>query len=185
MKPPLPASSRILPTRRTPPPGLSDSLPTMNEIQRTRSAHPLFPSDQAFLWLPGFAGDMRPYCTYNVQSHADGPDSQPTDHDGNGARFMPPFPVSPETHILWHTNITPAFPFHPVPVTRTLSPGEMVELAQRVIRLLGESEDRFADARTVLRNDYKFHILAMLSEMGLLQQATSAPMSAGSFRSAS
>lgn len=162
----------------------------MNEMPRTRSAHPLFSSDQAFLWLPGFAGDMRPYCTYNAFRSPDGLEihssSFQPDHDGNGACFMPPFPVSVETHIAWYTNVTPAFPFHPVPLTRTLAVEEMDHLGWRVISMLGEKEENFQDPKAVLRNDYKFHILAVLADMDLLQKAAPAsPMSAGSFRSAS
>lgn len=132
---------------------------------------------------------MRPYCTYNVFRENPGDVRlfrHEPDLDSNGASFAPPFPVSVETHIAWHTNVIPAFPFHPVPLTRTLASEEMDDLGRRVICLLGEKEEHFGDAKAVLRNDYKFHILAVLAEMDLLQRATSAiPMSAGSFRSAS
>ncbi|RYD17877.1 MAG: hypothetical protein EOP88_24540 [Verrucomicrobiaceae bacterium] len=141
--------------------------------------------------MPGFAGDRRPYCTYNVfRDLPDGANERLFDtlphYDGNGACFVPPYPVSAETHIMWHTNVVPPFPYHPVPLARTLSTGEIDELGRNVIRMLGEKEDRFGDPQEVLRNDCKFHILAVLAEMKLLPTAAvTTPQSAGSFRSAS
>lgn len=163
--------------------------PSLNAVNRTRSAHPLFPSTQAFLWLPGFAGDERPYCSHNeFREHPGGFDKRRYEflpvQDENGAFFIPPFPVSPETYISWHTNVTPPYPYHPVPVARTLTTGEMEELGERVIRLLGENPDSFPDARAVLRNEHKSTVVAGLAGMKLLPPpATGAE--ADSLRSAS
>lgn len=85
---------------------------TLNAGKRTESAHPLFPGNQVFLWLPGFTGNERPYCTYNeFQEHTATFDQRRLDlhpkEDENGAPYIPPFPVSSETNISWHTNVTP------------------------------------------------------------------------------
>ena len=45
------------------------------------------------------------------------------------------FAVSPETYIAWHTDVSPAFPFHPVPILRELSDAEMFDLTRHVERL--------------------------------------------------
>lgn len=170
--------------------GESDSPATMSHSQPPQSAHPLFPADQVLLWLPGFSGVERPYCTYNESrehpgAHNTGPFPLLPECDGKGAPFIPPFPVSSGTYITWHTHVTPPYPYHPVPLERTLSVGEMEDLGRRVIRLLGEDEDAFDDPRAVLRNEFKFHILAVLAAMELLQKPSSEPMSADYLRSAS
>lgn len=164
--------------------------PPLNVGKRTRSAHPLFPSTQAFLWLPGFSGDERPYCTYNeFRDHPGGFDRRRSDflplQDENGASYIPPFPVSPETHISWHTNLTPPYPYHPVPVARTLTSDEIEELGERVIRLQRENPDAFPDARDILWNEHKSSVLAALAEMELLPLPTTEAGESGPLRSAS
>lgn len=137
------------------------------------SAHDLFPADQVFLWLPGFAGDERAYCTYNEFRDAPLAISQRRLHllpeqDDNGASYAPPFPVSRETHISWHTNVRPPYPYHPVPLARSLSQEELTELGSKVIELLGESPQSHPDPAAVLRNQNKTYILAAMAGMGLL-----------------
>jgi hypothetical protein len=139
----------------------------------TPSAHDLFPADQVFLWLPGFAGDERAYCTYNEFRDTPLAISQRRFHflpeqDANGASYAPPFPVSRETHISWHTNVRPPYPYHPVPMARTLSEEELTELGRKVIELLGEDAQAYPAPVTVLRNQNKTYILAALAGMGLL-----------------
>lgn len=142
-------------------------------IERIHSAHPLFPPEQAFLWLPGFAGDERPYCSYN--EYREGPTAYDNERsalrqtqDPNGAFYAPPFPVSRETHICWHTHVTPPFPYHPIPITRTLSAEEISNLEKRVRVLLGDAAFIAPAAGTVLRNEFKCRILVALAEMKLL-----------------
>jgi len=143
------------------------------------SAHDLFPPDQVFLWLPGFSGDERAYCTYN--EFRDTPSAvNPRrfhllpEQDDNGASYVPPFPVSRETHIMWHTNVRPPYPYHPVPLARSLSPDELAELGRKVIGLLVEKPEAHPDPMNVLRNQNKTYILAALAGMGLLSDRTMA-----------
>ena len=144
-----------------------------NADRTTPSAHDLFPADQVFLWLPGFAGDERAYCTYNEFRETQVGISQRRFHllpeqDDNGASYVPPFPVSRETHITWHTNVRPPYPYHPVPLARSLSQDELTELGRKVIELLGEGPQAHADPAAVLRNQNKTYIFAALAGMGLL-----------------
>ena len=145
----------------------------MNASKPTKSAHPLYPSEQAFLWLPGFAGPERPYCSYNeYREHPGGFDKRRYDflpsRDENGAFYITPFPVSPETHISWHTNVVPPYPYHPVPILRTLSEDELDELGRRVHAMVEQGEDSSDDVQAALRNQHKTLILAALAEMKLL-----------------
>lgn len=145
----------------------------MNARKPTKSAHPLFQAEQPFLWLPGFAGPERPYCSYNeYRDHPGGFDKRRYEflpsRDENGAPYITPYPVSPGTHISWHTNTVPPFPYHPVPIVRTLSTNELEELGRRVCRLMDSPSDVSDDAQAVLRNQYKTLILVALAEMKLL-----------------
>ncbi len=139
----------------------------------TESAHPLFPPEQAFLWLPGFPGEERPYCSYNhfrqqPMAYDEGRSILTPIQDGNGAFYAPPFPVSRETHISWHTHVTPPFPYHPVPLARTLSAEEISHLEKRVRVLLGDAAFTGPQGSTALRNEFKCRILVALAEMKLL-----------------
>ncbi len=136
-------------------------------------AHPLFPPDQVFLWLPGFPGEELPFCSYNEarNSHlgADGSRSRraPT-RDSNGAYFSPPCPISPQSFILWQNQVSPPFPFHAVPLKRSLSVEEMKELARQVAQVTGCQSDDSPSRLGVIRNDFKAYILSILSRMGVL-----------------
>lgn len=58
----------------------------------TRTAHPLFPVDQAFLWLPGFTGEHEhPYCTMQNESVED---ADPGDIHPSPSLFLFPFSSS-------------------------------------------------------------------------------------------
>ncbi|MES2657980.1 MAG: hypothetical protein V4689_05150 [Verrucomicrobiota bacterium] len=143
-----------------------------------RPAHTLFPPDQPLLWLPGFPGEEVPYCSYN--GHRADPTSSGRglnllpQCDRNGAFYHPPYPVSPETHITWHTNVSPPYPFHPVPLARSLSPSELADVAHKVIELMEEAPEVYPDPIKVLRNQYKPYIVATLARMRLLPERTHA-----------
>lgn len=143
--------------------------------QSDRSTHTLYPSSQPFLWLPGFSGEEHPYCTYNNEpAECNGSDPEaPPSRDEKGARYAPPFPVSTETQVSWHTDVTPPYPYHPIPVAHTLSDRELDELGRNVIHLLEEASDTVPDLRQALRNCYKSHIVVALSRMGLLPEGRS------------
>ncbi|MEO7099344.1 MAG: hypothetical protein ABI162_08275 [Luteolibacter sp.] len=138
-----------------------------------KPAHLLFPAEQVFLWLPGLPGDEVPYCTYN---ECRGDRSAVEDRwvngvmllDERGACYAPPYPVSRETHIMWHTNISPPFPYHAVPLTRSLSHEEIEEIACAVRGLLDVDSQADAASIAILRNDYKSQIQVVLSSLGLL-----------------
>jgi hypothetical protein len=138
-----------------------------------KPAHPLFPADQVFLWLPGLPGDQVAHCTYNhARAIAGSPDGRRSTrlslHDENRIDFAPPFSVSSETFIAWHTNVTPPFPFHPVPIARPLAAAEMKSLGRRVHFLAHSNADESGNPLQILRNDRKCYVLAALAEMGLL-----------------
>ncbi len=142
-------------------------------IHQSGAAHPLFPPGQAFLWLPGFEGEEQPYCTYNeFRPHPAALDirrlNRLPERDENGIPYTPPYPVSPETFITWHTHVSPPYPYHPVPVVRPLTSAEMNLLGQSVIRL---GHIRNADASHPLRYLTAIHkaaILTALAEFDLL-----------------
>lgn len=137
------------------------------------AAHPLYPVEQVFLWLPGFSGTERPYCTYNA-AHGTSASArtrlyQPERlHDRNGAFYSPLFPINPGTYICWHLHVSPPIPFYGLPITRSLSASDMRELAQRVLLASEEDPATISDPLSLLRNDWKCFILASLSRMGLL-----------------
>ena len=138
-----------------------------------QAAHPLFPADQAFLWLPGLPGDQVAHCTYNEARGIPGSREYRRTNRGplrdeNQVSYAPPFPVSSETSIAWHTNVTPPFPFHPIPIARTLSATEMEGLGRRVHFLANQNADECTNPLHILRNDRKCYVLAALAEMGLL-----------------
>ena len=138
-----------------------------------KSAHPLFPPDQVFLWLPGLPGDQVAHCTYNESRDNPGPSVGPRTRrlpvrDANHASFAPPYRVSAESFIAWHTGVTPPFPFHPVPIARTLGAGELEELGRRVHMLATNNADAPGNPLQVLRNNCKCFVLAVLAEMGYL-----------------
>lgn len=136
-------------------------------------AHLLFPPDQAFLWLPGLPGDQVAYCTYNEsrgnpESTESRGMSRMPDRDENQALFAPPYRVSTATYIAWHTDVTPPFPFHPVPIARSLSAAELKTLGRRVLALANHNTDQHVDPLQFLRNNCKCLVFAALSEMGFL-----------------
>lgn len=141
------------------------------------SAHPLFPSEQVFLWLPGLPGPELPFCSRN---HAPGvamteglPSNQQVDlHDGNGNLNSPPFPVSHLTYVLWHTDVTPPVSFHPVPLKRFLSIAEMEDIARSVLEVTGAKISGNSHLLSILRNEYKCYILHFLARMGVLAGVT-------------
>lgn len=137
-----------------------------------KSAHPLFPPHQVFLWLPGLAGDERPYCTYNeFRPNVDLLDFRRSnllpEEDDNGAHFVSPYPVSQETHICWHTNVSPPYPYHPIPISRSLSPIEIEQLGEAVAELSGAANPSSAPQATLI-NRNKHYILSALARMDLL-----------------
>lgn len=144
----------------------------LNAPYQSRSAHSLFPPDQAFLWLPGFCGEQSPYCTYNEfradRLHDNRRFYMLPEVDENGAHYIPPYPVSLETHISWHTQVNPPFPYHPVPINRTLNSDELKELGRNVMILLDINPSPDADPLAVLINDHKPYVLAALAQMDLL-----------------
>lgn len=144
-----------------------------------KAAHPLFPPDQAFLWLPGLPGEQAAYCTYNETGNS-GPAEQRRilrrpERDQNQALYAPPHRVSPESFIAWHINVTPPFPFHPVPIARTLSAAELTELGRRAHGIANPHTALDGDPLKILRNDRKCFVLAVLAEMGLLAGRVSRP----------
>lgn len=137
---------------------------------RSESAHPLFPPDQVFLWLPGFEGEERAYCSYNeIPSQTESVQSRNNPQkDDQGTIFAPPYPVSYETNISWHTDVSPPYPYHPVPIARSLSSAEMTVLARQVTDLLDDPAEKTDDPLSILRNSRKCYILAALARFGLL-----------------
>ncbi|MES2921921.1 MAG: hypothetical protein V4819_10250 [Verrucomicrobiota bacterium] len=90
------------------------------------------------------------------------------ERDQNQALHAPPYRVSTESFIAWHTDVTPPFPFHPVPIARTLGAAELAELGRRVHLLANHQTDLHVDPLRILRNDCKCFVLAVLAGMGLL-----------------
>ena len=138
-----------------------------------KSAHPLFPPDQVFLWLPGLPGDQVAHCTYNECRDNQDPSVSRRGRrlpvrDTNHASFAPPYRVSAESFIAWHTGVTPPFPFHPVPIARTLGAAELEALGRRVHLLVTNNADAPSNPLQVLRNSCKCFVLAALAEMGYL-----------------
>jgi len=143
-----------------------------NPMLEATPAHPLFPADQAFLWLPGFRSERLAYCTHNrmpaVTVAASTRDSSfPTGSgcDVNGASFSPLYPVSKVSYISWHLNVTPPFPYHAVPIARTLSGAELLDLAKRVITLREERLQDYPQPLQVLTNEHKIFIYMALADM--------------------
>ena len=135
----------------------------------TKSAHPLFPPDQVFLWLPGLPGDQVAHCTYNEARDLHGSSlGHPPRRDKNNAFFAPLYRVNSKTYTAWQTDVTPPFPFHPVPIARTLGPAELEDLGRRVHFLANNNLDVPEDPLQVLRNSCKCFVLAVLAKMGYL-----------------
>lgn len=131
-------------------------------------AHRLFPPTQAILWLPGFDGHAKPFCSYNFHWE-DGIDEETLRPLVTDARtpLTPTYPVSFETFIAWNTSVTPPFPYHPVAITRPLLPDELDKLE----RLVGQAHrEPVADGVCPVRNQNKFAILGVLARWGLLAQ---------------
>ncbi|MES2657983.1 MAG: hypothetical protein V4689_05165 [Verrucomicrobiota bacterium] len=150
---------------------------TLQNSKPVRPAHPLYPADQALLWLPGLSGDEAAYCSYNEFRADPSYDRRRynllPECDRNGAHYIPPYPVSNETHISWHTNVSPPYPYHSVPLARTLSQEELADLGSTVIHLMKRSPKGWPDPVKVLRNDNKTFVLAALARMNLLPGRTS------------
>lgn len=135
------------------------------------AAHPLFPSDQIFLWLPGMPGTELPFCSCNEAPGAPVLEGQPSDgdpYDSNGNLNSPPFPVSHLTFVSWHTHVTPPVAFHPVPIKRFLSIAEMEDIARKVLEVTGTQLSGNCHLLSVLRNENKCYILYFLARMGVL-----------------
>lgn len=135
-------------------------------------AHRLYSPDQAFLWLPGFEGEKEPYCTFNEFCGSPlAMDFRRMNRfpavDESGTCFAPPYPVSNETFICWHTNVCPPYPYHPVPILRPLTIREFVFLGSIVMELTGNRLDTSNPTR-FLTNRHKAVILVGLAEMELL-----------------
>lgn len=130
------------------------------------SAHHLFAPNQIFLWLPGLPGEQCAFCSYNWAGGHDSVLSFTSSRDSNEALYSPPYPVSQETYVCWQTNVQPPFPFHAIPIVRSLSIFELKEIGRCVLALAEETGDPIA----VLRNDRKTAILVILAKMGLLGQ---------------
>jgi hypothetical protein len=79
-----------------------------------------------------------------------------------------PYPVSPLTSISWHADCIPAFPFHPVPIPRSMSVAELVDLARRVRALAGEKEDEDPQSLGSLPIGRKALVYQALAAMGIL-----------------
>ncbi|MES2661096.1 MAG: hypothetical protein V4689_20915 [Verrucomicrobiota bacterium] len=134
----------------------------LSALKSPERAHPLFPVDQVILWLPGLPDQKEPYCSYNeIDVFGD------CRYDANKVPFMPPYPVSQLTYISWHTDCIPAFPFHPVPISRSMNGTELVELARRVRELADEEEDDDPQSLGVLHNGRKAFIYQALAVMGI------------------
>lgn len=142
----------------------------------TPVAHPLYPADQVFLWLPGLSSVELPFCSCNHEAPciaiASGDFPDESLHDGEGNLHAPPFPVSHSTFVSWHTHVTPPVSFHPVPIKRFLSIAEMEDLARQVLEVSGRELSGNAHLLSILRNEYKCYILCFLSRMGLLASLT-------------
>lgn len=141
------------------------------------SAHPLFPPEQAFLWLPGFDGEEEPYCTYNeFRAHPAAFDIRRFNHlptqDEDGVSYIPPYPVSPETYISWHTNVNPPYPYHPIPLLRPLVADELIALGRAVLKLTGKNKADCPDPVRILTNAHKSAILSGLTDLGLLDSGS-------------
>ncbi len=148
--------------------------------QAVKSAHPLFPPDQVFLWLPGMPGEQMAHCTYNEsRENLAVPVSHRTRRlpvrDANHASFAPPYRVSAESFIAWHTGVTPPYPFHPVPIARTLGAAELEELGRRVHLLATDNAEASGNPLQFLRNSCKCFVLAVLAEMGYLAGSVPRP----------
>jgi hypothetical protein len=139
----------------------------------TQGAHPLYPVEQVFLWLPGFRGAGHPYCTYNATRGTSASNGlqlhQSVRHqDENGAFYSPLFPINLGSYVCWHLNVSPPVHFHGLPVIRSLSAADFGELAQQVLLSSEEEPNNYSDPLTLLCNSWKCHVLASLSIMGLL-----------------
>ncbi len=124
------------------------------------ATHPLFPADQAILWLPGFPGDRKAFCTYNRNPAGNAPRGR--------RKASPPFPVSPVNYVAWDANADPPFPYHPIPIARLLTLADMNKLSLRVLQLAGACESEIGNPLRILRNDKKCLILLALAEMRCL-----------------
>lgn len=168
----IPKVHRRLPVKRAVATGAGSAHHHFSAVA-VKSAHPLFPPDQVFLWLPGLPGDQVAHCTYNESRDTQGsPVSRRARRlpvrDTNHASFAPPYRVSAESFVSWHTGVTPPFPFHPVPIARTLGAAELEELGRRVHLMVTNNADAPGNPLQVLRNSCKCFVLAVLAEMGYL-----------------
>lgn len=150
------------------------------EEAAVQPAHPLFPINQAFLWLPGLSGEEAAFCSYNEMrgdpgSGIDRRLNRKPAFDDREAYYAPPYPVSRETFIAWHTDHSPPFPYHPLPISRTLTAAEMADLASQVISLLGQEPEKHPSPLRVLNNDHKCSVLVALLRMELLDRFMASP----------
>ena len=119
-------------------------------------AHPLFPVSQPILWLPGLPGPRSAFCSYNRLGEG----------RARKGSLSAPFSVSPASFISWHTDLSPALPFHPVPISRLLSHQELERLSHLVIFELGILPEPGPPLH-VLRSDAKTAIFRALAAMGV------------------
>lgn len=131
-------------------------------------AHPLFPSDQVFLWLPGQPGAELPFCSCNEALEVEVSEGQADPYDSDGNLNSPPFPVSHRTYVSWHTHVTPPVAFHPVPIKRFLTIAEMEDIARKVLEVTGAEPSGNSHLLSALRNENKCYILYFLARMGVL-----------------
>ena len=137
------------------------------------AAHPLFPSDQVFLWLPGLSGTELPFCSCNEAPdvpvlEGQSSDGQTDPYDSDGNLNSPPFPVSHRTYVSWHTHVTPPVAFFPIPIKRFLSIAEMEGIARKVLEVTGAELSGNSHLLSALRNENKCYILYFLARMGVL-----------------
>lgn len=137
------------------------------------AAHPLFPAEQVFLWLPGQPGAELPFCSCNEAPDIPVSEGRPIieweeRYDSDGNLSSPPFPVSHRTYVSWHTHVTPPVSFHPIPIKRFLSIAEMEDIARKVLEVTGTELPGGSHLLSILRNEYKCYILYFLARMGIL-----------------
>jgi hypothetical protein len=120
---------------------------------------PPFPADQVFLWLPGQAGAVMPFCSCYERIAASPVVADPPAPPGSA---VPHFGSAPADYA------PPQFLFHPVPVTHFLSIDELEELARNV-KLTTRADPMNNDhLLSILRAEQYSHIVWFLARMGAL-----------------
>ena len=153
-----------VPYRQIPFPPLIPMNSSLALLEAPSRAHPLFPVDQAILWLPGIPGHGDPYCSYNEMASPAAASERETIREKT-IPFAPRHPVSQGTFVSWDLSSSPPLPFHPVPISRALTAREMRDLATRVGRMAGD--DQPTTPGKVLHNARKGLVYCALLEMGV------------------